>query len=130
MVLRSVSRLCFHGDFLVGYFNMEKIMNQKKSVFQNPWVLMVTALFCCALWGSATPFIKIGYELILPPDRSVSSVILFAGIRFSLAGVLTILVGSFLQKKFLVPKKSSFSKVTEDRPNIFNNFSILKRLRK
>ena len=40
--------------------------NSKSSFFTNPLVLTLGALLCCALWGSATPFIKIGYELILP----------------------------------------------------------------
>ena len=38
----------------------------KSKILSNPWVVAVLALFCAALWGSATPFIKIGYELILP----------------------------------------------------------------
>lgn len=29
---------------------------------QNPIVICVLALLCCALWGSAFPCIKIGYE--------------------------------------------------------------------
>ena len=37
----------------------------KSKRLSNPWVVAVLALFCAALWGSATPFIKIGYELIL-----------------------------------------------------------------
>lgn len=36
----------------------------KSKILSNPWVVAVLALFCAALWGSATPFIKIGYELI------------------------------------------------------------------
>ena len=43
----------------------------KSKILSNPWVVAVLALFCAALWGSATPFIKIGYELILPEKRAV-----------------------------------------------------------
>ena len=39
------------------------------------------------------------------------SQILFAGIRFFLAGILTIIFGSILQKKFLYPKKQSWGMV-------------------
>lgn len=78
---------------------------------QLPVVVTALAILCCLLWGSAFPCIKLGYQLFEIPAGDAASQILFAGIRFSLAGVLTILVGSFLQKKFLVPKKSSFSKV-------------------
>ena len=85
-------------------------MNEKKSIFQNPFVVMITALFCCALWGSATPFIKTGYELILP-WRGTPSTILFAGLRFTMAGILTVLIYSVARKKFLVPKKQNLGKI-------------------
>lgn len=81
-------------------------MSEKKSIFQNPFVIMVTALLCCALWGSATPFIKTGYELILP-WRGTPSTILFAGLRFTLAGIITVAIYSIGRKKFLYPKKEN-----------------------
>ena len=81
-------------------------MSEKKSIFQNPFIIMVTALLCCALWGSATPFIKTGYELILP-WRGTPSTILFAGLRFTLAGIITVAIYSIGRKKFLYPKKEN-----------------------
>ena len=68
----------------------------KSKILSNPWVVAVLALFCAALWGSATPFIKIGYELILP-EKNVPSTILFAGVRFFFAGVITVLPVPLLQ---------------------------------
>lgn len=85
-------------------------MEHKKTIFKNPFVIMVTALFCCALWGSATPFIKTGYELILP-WRGTPSTILFAGLRFTMAGIFTILIYSIGRKKFLYPKKENLLKI-------------------
>ena len=85
-------------------------MNGKKSIFQNPFVLMITALFCCALWGSATPFIKTGYALIMPWGGT-SSTILFAGLRFTFAGLITIVIYSIARKKFLYPKKENMTKI-------------------
>jgi len=41
----------------------------------------------------------------------VGSQILFAGYRFTLAGVLAILLGSLISRKFLVPKKASISRI-------------------
>lgn len=38
-------------------------MMRVEKILQNPWVIAVLAIFCCALWGSAFPFIKIGYRL-------------------------------------------------------------------
>ena len=82
----------------------------KEKIFTNRLVVAVLAIFCCALWGSATPFIKIGYELILPV-RNTESRILFAGIRFTLAGIITVLIYSLGRRKFLYPKKENIGKV-------------------
>ena len=41
--------------------------NQKNKLFTHPLFITLIALLCCALWGSATPFIKVGYEVLLPP---------------------------------------------------------------
>lgn len=79
------------------------IKDTKKSIFTHPLVITLTALLCCALWGSATPFIKTGYELMMP-ERNVSSTILFAGVRFAIAGLLTVLIYSVARRKVLVPK--------------------------
>ncbi len=86
---------------------MEK---NKNKLFTNPIFVAIIAIFCCALWGSATPFIKTGYKLILP-HGGVPSTMLFAGIRFTLAGILTVLIFSIARKKFLFPKKESVGKV-------------------
>lgn len=61
------------------------------------------AVVCCLLWGSAAPFIKIGYRLFGIGGSDISEQILFAGIRFALAGVLTIIFGSAVSKKPLLP---------------------------
>jgi len=83
---------------------------QSNKIYTNTFFVAVAALLCCALWGSATPFIKIGYELILPA-KNIPSTILFAGIRFALAGLLTVLIYSVARKKSLYPKKENLGKV-------------------
>ncbi len=65
------------------------------------------ALFCCALWGSAFPCIKIGYRLFAVAGDDTASQILFAGCRFALAGVLVLFAGSALQKRPLLPRRSA-----------------------
>lgn len=94
------------------------MLNSKKTPFwQNPFVIAAFALFCCALWGSATPFIKTGYNLMIPGYNDMQSVekiphtILFAGIRFTIAGLLTVLIYSIARKRVLVPKKENIWKV-------------------
>ena len=69
-------------------------------------VVATLALLCCALWGSAFPAVKVGYELF--EITTVGSQILFAGYRFFIAGVLTLLLACLFEKKFVTFKKSSF----------------------
>ncbi len=95
------------------YLGKDLIMkhNTKGSgFFTNTAVLTVIALFCCALWGSATPFIKIGYGLLLP-EKDVPSTILFAGIRFFFAGLLTVIIFSIARKRILIPKKDNLGRI-------------------
>ncbi len=83
----------------------------KNNLLKNPFIVAALALLCTALWGSATPFIKVGYELILP-EKNVASTILFAGVRFFFAGVITVLIYSIASKKFLYPKKENLGKIS------------------
>ncbi len=86
-------------------------MNYNKKMLQNKAVVLALAILCCLLWGSAFPTIKIGYRMLEIGSEDVQSQILFAGIRFFGAGVLTILIGSILQRRVLYPKKESLGLV-------------------
>lgn len=83
--------------------------NKQQSIFSNPIILTLIALLCCALWGSATPAIKTGYRLL--QISGVPSIILFAGIRFFLAGILTIIIFSIARRRFLYPKKENIGRI-------------------
>lgn len=85
----------------------------KKHILQSPVIVTALAIFCCLLWGSAFPCIKLGYRHFWITSDDSASQILFAGIRFTLAGILTILAGSVIQKKILMPKRTSLSKVVK-----------------
>ena len=65
----------------------------------------------CFLWGSAFPCIKIGYRLFGIPAGDSASQLLFAGIRFFLAGLMVIGVASFQKKKFAAPSAAGIPKV-------------------
>lgn len=84
-----------------------------KNFLQKTWVVCVLALVCTFLWGSASPCIKLGYALFKIPSSETWTQILFAGTRFILAGILTILIGSALNKKMLVPTKSSVPSIAK-----------------
>ena len=70
-------------------------------------VVVLLALVCCLLWGSAFPVIKIGYTVLSIKKTDVSSQLLFAGCRFFLAGLLAAAAGSVAAKKILVPRSSA-----------------------
>ena len=89
---------------------MKALKIKGEALFTHPLFITLVALLCCALWGSATPFIKIGYGLLLP-EKDVPSTILFAGIRFFFAGVLTVVIFSIARKKFLYPKVENYGKI-------------------
>lgn len=83
-----------------------------KTLTKTP-VVCALAILCCILWGSATPSIKMGYELFNIPSGDTASQILFAGMRFVLAGILTIIFGSILIRKPIVPKKKSIAPIAK-----------------
>lgn len=85
----------------------------KEQFMTKTVVVWIGALICCALWGSAFPCIKIGYELFDIPSNAIASQVLFAGCRFTLAGILAIAIGSVLNKKLLLPKKDSCIKIVK-----------------
>lgn len=79
----------------------------KKGFLDTSIGVFLTAIFCNLLWGSAFPCIKLGYELFRIDSEDVMSQILFAGLRFALAGVLVIIFRSLSEKKFLRPTPGS-----------------------
>ena len=83
----------------------------KRAVWTRFPVLFFTALFCCVLWGSASPAIKIAYQLFQIGPEDTASRIMLAGARFMIAGVMTILFGSLLARRVLVPGKASWKHV-------------------
>lgn len=85
-------------------------MNHKKWITKTPVICLLASL-CCALWGSAFPFVKIGYRLLQIPSDAMETQILFAGSRFALAGLFTIIIGSILSKKILIPRKKSWGNI-------------------
>lgn len=72
---------------------------------QKGIVVALLATLCCLLWGSAFPLIKIGYNLF--KIDTCMSIILFAGIRFFIAGILCVLFLSVKNKKIVLPQKNS-----------------------
>ncbi len=78
----------------------------KGVILTKSWVVCALAFVCCALWGSAFPCVKIGYSLFEISASHVASQVLFAGVRFTLAGVMTVIIASIGQKRLVYPKNA------------------------
>lgn len=87
--------------------NIDNVKTKKTELLQKTWVVCALALVCTFLWGSASPCIKLGYAFFRIPSGETWTQVLFAGMRFVLAGILTVLIGSLLQRKVLVPTTAS-----------------------
>lgn len=74
-------------------------------------VIILLAMVCCMLWGSAFPMIKLGYAEFGIPQDAVSSQILFAGCRFTLAGIMAWIFGSIAAKKPMLPRKKALPRI-------------------
>jgi len=84
---------------------------EKRVIWTRFPVVFAVALFCCVLWGSASPAVKIAYELFRIPPEDTASRIMLAGARFILAGLMTIVFGSLLSRQVLWPGKTSWRKI-------------------
>lgn len=69
------------------------------------WVVISIAIFCSILWGSAFPVLKLSYEEMQMAADDVMAKIVFAGMRFLMAGLILLI-------SMLVIKRSAL-KVTK-----------------
>lgn len=87
------------------------LIKEPEKFFSKNYIVCICAIFCCILWGSAFPCVKIGYKLFNVNTDYAPSLMLFAGTRFALAGILVIVFGCITKKKFLVPKVKNLWRV-------------------
>ena len=75
------------------------------SIFADRRGLIAIATLCCLLWGSAVPAVKFGYGLIGIAPSDTASLLLFAGIRFCLAGLLLLGYGLISGRSIALPPR-------------------------
>lgn len=73
--------------------------------------LILGCLVSCGLWGSAYPCVKIGYELFGITGSDVASRLVFAGTRFTIAGIMVVVGISIAQRRALLPAKRDLSAI-------------------
>ena len=72
---------------------------KEKNVFKNNFTLILLAMAATALWGTAFPGVKLGYEWF--DISNTGSKIMFAGIRFIIAGLMVL--GVYVVKYKKIP---------------------------
>ena len=76
----------------------------KPFIATTPGVVLA-CLASCFLWGSAFPCVKIGYELFAIDAADVPSILVFAGTRFVIAGLMVAAGMSVAQRRAFVPAR-------------------------
>ena len=80
---------------------------KQQSVFSRVIVAIPLAMLACFLWGSAFPCVKIGYRLFNVDTSAVPNIWMYAGVRFTMSGILIIAIMSIINRRFLYPKNRS-----------------------
>lgn len=73
--------------------------------------IVLIAALCAFFWGSAYPSIKIGYEIFHISSNDIPTKLIFAGYRFSLSGIMVLLISTIKEKALKLPYKTDFSKI-------------------
>ncbi|HIY79602.1 MAG TPA: DMT family transporter [Candidatus Olsenella excrementavium] len=76
----------------------------KPFIATTPGVVLA-CLASCFLWGSAFPCVKIGYELFAIDATDVPSILVFAGTRFVIAGLMVAVGMSVAQRRAFMPAR-------------------------
>lgn len=84
---------------------------KERSVLTKKAAVIPLTMLCCLLWGSAFPCIKLGYGYSGIGSDDTASQILYAGLRFALAGVLALIMGSLAARKPLIPRRKAVPKI-------------------
>ena len=67
------------------------------ALFAVPAFAVAFAVICNAFWGSAFPFIKMGYRLFAIDAADTASILCFAGVRYMLGSALVLLASLVLE---------------------------------
>lgn len=65
---------------------------ERKNIFQQKPYIVLFALIAMFAWGCAYPFIKLGLMEWHIANNDAGGKMLFAGVRFATAGLLTLLI--------------------------------------
>lgn len=89
---------------------MEQV-DKNTSIFQRPVWVVVFALSAAVAWGWAYPLIKLGFAEFGITQAMTGSKMLFAGIRFMLAGAVVLAIAAATRRRFVVSGCGNWSYV-------------------
>ncbi len=83
----------------------------KRNIFSNKITAVILAMIVSILWGTLFPTIKIGYRAFGIDNTRVASILLFAGMRFLISGIILVSADSIKKKRLCLPDKGQFLSV-------------------
>lgn len=72
--------------------------SEKQSIFQQPLWVAIFALSAAVAWGWAFPLVKLGFTEFGITQEMTGSKMLYAGIRFGVAGLVTLVIAKMTGK--------------------------------
>lgn len=84
----------------------------KNNLLKNKLIVTLLALLCTALWGTAFAAIKQGYKIFSINNNDIPSMLVFAGVRFFIAGIIVYIALIIMRRKIFVPKLNELVKMS------------------
>ena len=81
---------------------------EQKSIFQRPVWVVIFALSAAIAWGWAYPLIKLGFAEFGITQMMTGSKMLFAGVRFTLAGLIVLVIAAASGRRFAVANSAGW----------------------
>lgn len=82
---------------------------EKSNIFTKKGFVVLFAIIATLSWGGAYPFIKLGVEEFQIAPNDIGSKVLFAGVRFFIAGIGTLILALFMRQDIKIKEKSNFA---------------------
>lgn len=82
-----------------------------KGKMSTNWSSLILCFVCTFFWGAGYPVLKMSYEYWAIESNDVASKLLFAGIRFAIAGLLLVFFSSIRKRTFAYPPRQMLPKV-------------------
>ena len=75
-------------------------MSENKNIFTHRVWVPLLSLTCAVLWGWAFPLLKLGFAEFGITAEMTASKMVYAGLRFTFAGLLILIIAAILRKDF------------------------------